>query len=147
MKSVKIASALGALAFGLTAAVVSATPAEAAASGKCTVSVNVWTNSDDEIISDARAVCNKAKKVTVRSRLYYCTWYNGSGRAYEVADSKTVKYSGTVTGTKKVTVVEKAMYGRWYAEAYVWYTKGSTPYAGSDLEFASVGSRPSGTDC
>jgi hypothetical protein len=129
------------------AGAISVAPAEAASTGTCTVSVHLWTNSDEEIISDATAVCKNAKAVSVRSRLYYCTWYKGSSRSYEVQDSKKVGPYKTFNGKKKVTVVEKAMYGRWYGEAYVWYTKGGVRYSKSDLQFGSVGGPSKETSC
>ncbi|HEX8507873.1 MAG TPA: hypothetical protein VF635_00010 [Propionibacteriaceae bacterium] len=145
-KRVAAASSMAILTAG--ACVVTAAPAEAAvAKGTCSVSVKLWSNDWDEIISDATAKCNGAKAVKVRSRLYYCTWYDGDKRKYIVKKSKTIGPYGTVTGRKKATVVDKGFFGKWYAEAYVWYKKGGITYAKSAMKFGAVGSDSKNSAC
>lgn len=141
-------AAIGATAVMATGAcALSVAPAQAATTGTCTVSVHLWTNSDEEIISDATAVCKGAKAVSVRSRLYYCNWVKGSSRSYELQATKTVGTYKSLSGSKKVTVVRKAMYGKWYAQAYVWYKKGKTSYSKDAMKFGSVGSPSQDSSC
>lgn len=145
-KRIAAASSIAILTAG--AVVATAAPAEAAvAKGTCSVSVKLWSNDWEAIISDATANCNGAKAVKVRSRLYYCTWYEGSSRKYIVKKSKTIGPYSKVTGRKKATVVDRGVYGKWYAEGYVWYKKGGITYAKSALKFATIGSNSKDSSC
>lgn len=67
--------------------VVSAVPAQAATAGTCRVSVTMWSDNWNELVSDATAVCHGARAVKVRSRLYSCNWAAGSNRNYGAGSS------------------------------------------------------------